>query len=330
MNDVVNSDDDFQDMPLISLSQKGKSKMDVSISPSKKIQKQKQMSSGASISIKTPTKVVSNAAASNTSPLLINKTIKKSTLNKKPVKEKIQSPHIIEQPVTNAAVKRTIPIHDINILNQKDDALESYVKSEFQNLRNLINTNNNIVMDAIKSKDIVEKSNMDVNGTPSYLNVPIVREHDANINVQLEKAIDEVPNMKSTLKVHNAGIYIEKLTDDLKNMVDETNVDCEEGDLSYIDLQHDFQIVASSIHMENPIEIEHSKSIQDETQTQCMVLDCGVFIVAYAEYIRYEKGIPPRYFDAKDFRTRYAALLWQHGTQKNEIGTVTTEASILV
>ncbi|KAF3684086.1 CCHC-type integrase [Capsicum annuum] len=75
----------------------------------------------------------------------------------------------------------------------------------------------------------------------------------------------EVPNMKSTLKVHNAGIYIEKLTDDLKNMVDETNLDCEEGDLSYIDLQHDFQIVASSIHMGNSIEIEHSKSIQDET-----------------------------------------------------------------
>ncbi|KAF3622022.1 hypothetical protein FXO38_31541 [Capsicum annuum] len=186
MNDVVNSDNDFQDMPSISLDRKGKSNISISVSPSKKKQKQKQMSSGASISIKTPTKVVSNTAVSNTSPLLDNKTVKKTTLNKKLVEEQIQSPHNIEPPVTDAAVKRTIPIHDLNILNQKVNALEIYVKSEFQNLCNLINANHNTVMNAIKSKDIDEKSNMDVNRTPFYLYVPTVREHDANVNVQPE------------------------------------------------------------------------------------------------------------------------------------------------
>ncbi|KAM3327812.1 hypothetical protein P3S68_033274 [Capsicum galapagoense] len=157
MNDVVNSDDDFQDMLPISLSHKGKSKIGISVSPSKRKQKQKQMSTGASISTKTPTKVISNAAVSNTSPLLDNKTVKKFTLNKKLVEEQIQSPHNIEPPVINATVKRTILIHEINILNQKVDAQEIYLKSEFQNLCNLINVNHNIVMNAIKSKDIDEK-----------------------------------------------------------------------------------------------------------------------------------------------------------------------------
>ncbi|KAF3680768.1 hypothetical protein FXO37_03180 [Capsicum annuum] len=271
MNDVVNSDDEFQDMRSISLARKGQSKISISVSPLKRKQKQKQMSSGESISIKTPTKVVSNAAVSNISPLLDNKTIKKSTLNKKSVEEQIQSPHNIEPPMIDAVVKSTILIHDLNILNQKVDALEIYVKSHFQNQRNLINANHKAVMDAIKSKDIDEKSNMDVNHTPSYLYVPVVREHNANVNVQPEmdsghedvgikdQSFDpmEVTNTESTLKIQNAEIYIEELVDDVKNMasgyedvakkyqsfdpmkVDETKVDCEEGDHYHIDVQYD-------------------------------------------------------------------------------------------
>ncbi|KAF3654391.1 hypothetical protein FXO38_15181 [Capsicum annuum] len=190
------------------------------------------MSSGTSISIKSPTKVVSNATVSNTSSLLINKTVKKSTLNRKPVEEQIQSSHSIESLVTDAAVKRTIPIDDFNILNKKIHALESY-------------------------------SNMDVNGTPSRLNVPVEHEHDANVNFQLKKPIDEV---------------------------DETKVDCVEGDHSHRDIQHDLQIVAvhtdissyspdqqamfaASVHIEDPAEIEHPKSIQDVTKTQCAFPD---------------------------------------------------------
>ncbi|KAF3621339.1 hypothetical protein FXO37_32867 [Capsicum annuum] len=45
------------------------------------------------------------------------------------------------------------------------------------------------------------------------------------------------------------------------------------------------------------------------------------------KYVSHEKGIPPRYFDAETFRTRYATLLWKHGTQKNEIGAVNDDKS---
>ncbi|KAF3625907.1 hypothetical protein FXO37_30613 [Capsicum annuum] len=125
MNDVVNSDV-FQEIPPISITHRGKGKIGVSVSPSKRNQKQKQMSSGASLSIKSTTKVVSNAASSNTSSFLVNKTVTKSTLNRKIVEEQIQSPYSFEPPVTDAEVKRTIPTDDLNIRNQKVDALESY------------------------------------------------------------------------------------------------------------------------------------------------------------------------------------------------------------
>ncbi|KAF3633328.1 hypothetical protein FXO38_01460 [Capsicum annuum] len=183
------------------------------------------MSSGASISIKTPTKVVSNVSISNTSPLLDNKIAKKSTLNKKSVEEQIQSSHNIEPPIIDAAVKRTIP-----------------VKSEFQNLCNLITVNHNTVMDAIKSKDIDEKD------------------------------------------------FIKK-----------SSVD-EQGKISSI-----ICIVLLTVVI--------------------IQRDCGVFIMAYVKYLIHEKDIPHGYFDAEAFRTRYAALLWKHGTQKNKIDVVSDDES---
>ncbi|PHU25325.1 hypothetical protein BC332_03657 [Capsicum chinense] len=57
-------------------------------------------------------------------------------------------------------------------------------------------------------------------------------------------------------------------------------------------------------------------------------LDCGVFIVAYAECLSHEKGIPPRYFDAEAFCTCYTTLLWQHVTHKNEIDAVSDDESL--
>ncbi|KAF3677198.1 hypothetical protein FXO38_03918 [Capsicum annuum] len=54
-------------------------------------------------------------------------------------------------------------------------------------------------------------------------------------------------------------------------------------------------------------------------------LDYGVFIVAYVKYLSHGKGIPPGYFDAEAFCTRYAALLCQYGTQKNEIVAVSDD-----
>ncbi|PHU30583.1 hypothetical protein BC332_02676 [Capsicum chinense] len=218
-----------------------------------------------------------------------------STLNKNLVEEKIQSPHSIEPPVIDTAVKRTILTDDLNILNQK--VMHWRV---MQSNMDVNGTPSCLHVPIVREHDTnvnvhlekpIDESNMDVNDIPSYLNVPVVHEHDASINVQLEKPIDEVSNTKSILKDQNAEIYIEELTDDLKNRnsghedvakkdqsfdpmeVDETKVDCVKGDHSHIDVQHDLHIFAASVHMEDPIEIEHPKSIQDNTESQCTFLD---------------------------------------------------------
>ncbi|PHT89426.1 hypothetical protein T459_04539 [Capsicum annuum] len=166
---------------------------------------------------------------------------------------------------------------------------------------------------------------MDVNGTPFCLNVLVVRDHDANLNVQLEKPIDEVQNIESTLKVQNAGIYIEELTDDLKNM-DSGHEDVAKKDQSFDPMEGiDFTSHPTYIDREeSSLDVVFMDNLPQQSPGS---LDCRVFIVTYVECLSHEKGIPPRYFDAEAFCTCYAALLWQHGTHKNEIDAVSDDES---
>ncbi|XP_059277537.1 uncharacterized protein LOC132031571 [Lycium ferocissimum] len=46
--------------------------------------------------------------------------------------------------------------------------------------------------------------------------------------------------------------------------------------------------------------------------------DCGVYVVAYAEYLSWGAGIPIEDFDVNLLRTRYGALLWNYGMRKQE------------
>lgn len=48
--------------------------------------------------------------------------------------------------------------------------------------------------------------------------------------------------------------------------------------------------------------------------------DCGIFMLAYAEYLSYGKGNPECMFDVEFLRSRYATLLWNYGQQKIEAG----------
>ncbi|PHU20978.1 hypothetical protein BC332_12129 [Capsicum chinense] len=45
-------------------------------------------------------------------------------------------------------------------------------------------------------------------------------------------------------------------------------------------------------------------------------LDCGVFMVMYAECLSYGHKVIASEFDPNALRTRYAALLWDYGIQK--------------
>ncbi|PHT34568.1 hypothetical protein CQW23_26368 [Capsicum baccatum] len=47
-------------------------------------------------------------------------------------------------------------------------------------------------------------------------------------------------------------------------------------------------------------------------------LDCGIYIVTYAECLSYGHKVLANEFDPNALRTRYAALLWEYGTRKQD------------
>ncbi|KAF3638700.1 hypothetical protein FXO38_23108 [Capsicum annuum] len=51
-------------------------------------------------------------------------------------------------------------------------------------------------------------------------------------------------------------------------------------------------------------------------------LDCGVFMVMYAECLSYGHKVIATEFDPNALRTRYAALLWDYGIQKQEANAI--------
>ncbi|KAM3328509.1 hypothetical protein P3S68_033201 [Capsicum galapagoense] len=48
-------------------------------------------------------------------------------------------------------------------------------------------------------------------------------------------------------------------------------------------------------------------------------LDCGVYMVTYAECLSYGHKILANEFDPNALCTRYAALLWDYGTRKQDV-----------
>ncbi|PHU22434.1 hypothetical protein BC332_07541 [Capsicum chinense] len=57
-------------------------------------------------------------------------------------------------------------------------------------------------------------------------------------------------------------------------------------------------------------------------QQSSSTLDCGLFVVAYADFLSDRHQIPSSEFDPKKHRTRYASLLWDYGVNKACIGYV--------
>ncbi|PHT98403.1 hypothetical protein BC332_32683 [Capsicum chinense] len=65
--------------------------------------------------------------------------------------------------------------------------------------------------------------------------------------------------------------------------------------------------------MGNPFDVQYIKGIAQQTIGS---LDCGLFIIAYAEYLSDGLQVPNDGLDAGLLRKRYAALLWKYGEMK--------------
>uniref|UniRef100_A0A3Q7IFJ5 Ubiquitin-like protease family profile domain-containing protein n=1 Tax=Solanum lycopersicum TaxID=4081 RepID=A0A3Q7IFJ5_SOLLC len=50
------------------------------------------------------------------------------------------------------------------------------------------------------------------------------------------------------------------------------------------------------------------------------VTDCGIYLLAFAEYLSEGEGIPVQYLDSKLHRIRYGALLWKYAMKKMKDG----------
>ncbi|PHT32360.1 hypothetical protein CQW23_28697 [Capsicum baccatum] len=61
---------------------------------------------------------------------------------------------------------------------------------------------------------------------------------------------------------------------------------------------------------EHPFDVEY---VQHIMQQECDTVDCGVFVVGYAEYLSEEMNVPSDDFEAEYHRMRYATLLRKYG-----------------
>ncbi|PHU00393.1 hypothetical protein BC332_30180 [Capsicum chinense] len=62
--------------------------------------------------------------------------------------------------------------------------------------------------------------------------------------------------------------------------------------------------------MGNPFDVQYVKGISQQTIGS---LDCGLFVVAYAEYLSDGLQVPNDGLDVGLLRKKYAAILWKYG-----------------
>ncbi|KAF3669342.1 hypothetical protein FXO37_09081 [Capsicum annuum] len=58
--------------------------------------------------------------------------------------------------------------------------------------------------------------------------------------------------------------------------------------------------------------------MEDLPQQPCGGLDCGLYMITYAECLTFGGSVPKVDFDLDLLRTRYASILWHYGTKKQE------------
>ncbi|KAF3665117.1 hypothetical protein FXO38_09750 [Capsicum annuum] len=58
--------------------------------------------------------------------------------------------------------------------------------------------------------------------------------------------------------------------------------------------------------------------MEDLPQQPCGSLDCGLYMITYAECLTFGGSVPKVDFDLDLLRTRYASMLWYYGTKKQE------------
>uniref|UniRef100_K4CUP7 Ubiquitin-like protease family profile domain-containing protein n=1 Tax=Solanum lycopersicum TaxID=4081 RepID=K4CUP7_SOLLC len=68
------------------------------------------------------------------------------------------------------------------------------------------------------------------------------------------------------------------------------------------------------------MEIGNNSDDAEDNHIAYEVTDCGIYLLAFAEYLSEGEGIPVQYLDSKLYRIRYGALLWEYAMKKMKDG----------
>ncbi|KAK6780517.1 hypothetical protein RDI58_022701 [Solanum bulbocastanum] len=77
--------------------------------------------------------------------------------------------------------------------------------------------------------------------------------------------------------------------------------------------------IGEILGLQQSFEVEYA---QDIMQQQSDSLDCGMYVVAFAEYLSDEINTPSISFQSDYLRNRYATRLWKYGMDKAKAGYV--------
>ncbi|KAG5623949.1 hypothetical protein H5410_009167 [Solanum commersonii] len=93
---------------------------------------------------------------------------------------------------------------------------------------------------------------------------------------------------------------------------------------SYKAADHDAAIKTEIVKMSQliPLKLTVNDYYKNKRIDTHGTLDCGIYMLAFVEYLSYEQGIPAGNLDASFLRSRYATLLWNYGQQKNDAGAI--------
>ncbi|KAH0755029.1 hypothetical protein KY290_025299 [Solanum tuberosum] len=68
--------------------------------------------------------------------------------------------------------------------------------------------------------------------------------------------------------------------------------------------------------------VEYAQDIMQQQSDSLLLFDCGMYVVAFTEFLSDEINIPSISFQSDYLRNRYATLLWKYGMDKAKAGYV--------
>ncbi|KAF3650227.1 hypothetical protein T459_21597 [Capsicum annuum] len=147
--------------------------------------------------------------------------------------------------------------------------------------------------------------------------------------IVLKKRLIHVYDSFSTSKNRDPCPEIHKLAVMLPTYLSDSGFfeKIERIDWANLDAYKDKMSHRTQIINQHPFVVQYVKSI---TQQECASLDCGVFLVGYAEYLSegyaeyLSEGltVPSAQLNAQTHRLRYATLLWNYGVIKANEGYI--------